>query len=74
MNETKLIDFDKETLSEMSYVIAGRIAFLQELIEEKWSPANRLEIQIRIDRAMEFRTQLLHAFSVVKERERVVSN
>lgn len=70
----QLIDFDLETLSEMSYLAAGRIAFLQELLEGKWSSVNQIEIHAKIHRAMIFRTQLLHAFSRVKSEQSVTNS
>jgi len=73
-NEVKLIDFDAETLSEISSICAGRIAWLMDMQEQNPNAENRKNMQERIDRARTFQTQTLYAFSVVQDREKANAN
>jgi len=66
MNNVKLTDFDMETLSQVSYVLKYRIA----LMISYGDPTQKKEL----DNLLEFNTQVLYAFSIVKEREKTLSN
>ncbi len=63
MNYVQLKDFDMETLSEVANTLKTKIDIMDE-------PKYRhtASIQKRRDRLMVFRTQVLFAFSIVKER------
>lgn len=75
MNEVKLVDFDKETLSLVSDSIAIEIEAIKESLRiknEGWK--FRENYQDQIDKLQTFQTQILYAFSLVKEREKVTNS
>jgi len=69
MNETKLIDFDCKTLSNVSFLIMKRVKYLQ-----RRKPFVEHKRENEVDRLLLFNTQVLNAFSVVKNEHKTTLN
>jgi len=70
-NEVRLIDFDMDTLADVNVILNVQISRLSDHTHHSCSEQRFNEIQRNIDRLRTFQTQLLYAFSLVKEREKV---
>ncbi len=68
MNNVKLTDFSKETLSDVAATLSLRLDQMDNSNKYKEYPNLR-----RKEDLMEFRAQCLYAFSVVKEREKLMN-
>lgn len=73
-NEVRLIDFDMPTLSEVSATVKSRILTLDHYIRTAHPNARLDEARKEIERLQTFHTQILYAFSLVKENERVLNS
>lgn len=65
MNDVKLSDFDSQTLSWVAHSLQKDIRGLQ---------LDRPLFDAEVDKLMQFHVQVLYAFSVVQDRERVNAN
>lgn len=67
MNEVRLTDFSSNLLSVISDMTSDKIRFKRTLLSNGQSDPE-------LDELLEFNTQVIYAFSIVKERETVTNN
>jgi hypothetical protein len=63
MNDVRLVDFDLQTLSDVVDIVSSRLAHCEA--------AKQMDER---DRLLSFKIQVIYAFSLVKEREKLMSN
>ncbi len=74
IDPVKLIDFDLLTLSELAVMSSGRIANLEDYIKVACSNQRVDLMNAELERMRLFYTQVLNAFSRVKESETITNS